>query len=101
MEIVELERLELQKEYNVTAFFKQWGDIMILFFIMACFVAYGYQSLLPLIPFVILLMVFVIGTDIEDEAKENNDVKLDHVLKQSEWFEIVRHNASKYVDGEK
>lgn len=96
--IIELERLDLQKEHNISKIIKNNWDLWALLFLIAMFVSYAYETYLPLIPFVMLLMVYVIVDDNEDQVKENNDVKLNHALKQNNWFELVRNNAYKWVD---
>lgn len=98
--IIEYGRLDLKKESNVSGFIREHLDMAILLFIMAVFLSIAYQTVAFLIPFVLLLMVYVVSSDVEDEAKDNNDVLINHALKQNNWFEMVRNNAFKWVDKE-
>lgn len=100
MQIVELGLLDLQKEHNISRAMRNHLDIIIAFFGIAVILSFGYSSYIPVIPFIVLLMVYVIADDNESQVMETNDVKLNHALKQNNWFEAVRNNAYKWVDGE-
>lgn len=96
--IIEYGRLDLKKESNVSGFIREHVDMAILLFIMAVFLSIAYQTVAFLIPFILLLVVYVISSDVEDETKENNDVLIDHALKQNNWFEQTRENAYDWFD---